>query len=294
MSDVPSTPESPPAVAAVPGGQNAPDTRDAADALDASKVSDGPDGPDGPDRPDVRGTPLGLWQRGVEWFRVWWRIIYFGAVMLVLALSPSSYDRDTRLRIAEHIYRNTWRVLPWFTVLCALLSLVLIRIVVVTAQSYGLSNLALELVVRVLVLELLPLGSALFVVVSSGLLKPRACHEEADMVRYLPRIFGTLFSILMLAAVSSTMVLILAYLIVYGFSPWGLPDYTRMVGRVFDPMVLLIFCLKSVLFSSAVAVIPLASGLYSRSGDDLMPEGTVRLFLVLAFIEAGTLAVKYI
>ena len=248
------------------------------------------------DASDASGTaaPSGLWRRGIEWFRVWWRIIYFGAVMLVLALSPSSYNRDIQLRIAEHIYRNTWRVLPWFTVLCALLSLVLIRIVVVTAQSYGLSSLALELVVRVLVLELLPLGAALFVVLASGLLKPRACNEEQDMVLYLPRIFGTMFSILMLAAVSSTMVLILAYLIVYGFSPWGLPDYTRMVGRVFDPMVLMIFCLKSVLFSSAVAVIPLASGLYSRSGDDLMPEGTVRLFLVLALIEAGTLAVKYI
>jgi phospholipid/cholesterol/gamma-HCH transport system permease protein len=248
--------------------------------------------PSTPESP--RAPPSGWWQRGVDWLRVWWHIIHFGAVMLVLALSPSSYTQHSRLRIAEHIYRNTWRVLPWFTTLCALLSLVLIRIVVVTAQSYGLSNLALELVVRVLVLELLPLGSALFVVVASGLLKPRVCHDEQELAHYLPRIFGTMFSILMLAAVSSTMVLVLAYLIVYGFSPWGLPEYTHMVGHVFDPMVLLIFCLKSVLFSLAVGIIPLASGLYARGEDDLMPEGTVRLFLVLALIEAGTLAIKYI
>ena len=46
-------------------------------------------------------------------------------------------------------------MLPWFTLLAALVSLVLIRIVVVTAVSYGLSRYALEMVVRVLVLELI-------------------------------------------------------------------------------------------------------------------------------------------
>ena len=50
-----------------------------------------------------------------------------------------------------------------FTVLAALISLVLTRIVVVTAISYGLSRYALEMVIRVLVLELIPLTAALFV-----------------------------------------------------------------------------------------------------------------------------------
>ena len=40
--------------------------------------------------------------------------------------------------------------------LSALISLVLIRIVVVTALSYGLSQFAVQMVVRVLVLELIP------------------------------------------------------------------------------------------------------------------------------------------
>lgn len=236
----------------------------------------------------------GLWRKTINGSHNWWNIIHFCAVMLVLVLSPSSYERNIRHKIAENVYRNTWQVLPWFTVLCALISLVLIRIVVVTAKSYGLSQFALEMVVRVLVLELLPLSAALFVVLSTGLLKPMHIDTEPDLRHYLPQVLGSAFSVLTLAAVSSTMVLVLAYLVVYGFSPWGFPDYTRMVGRVFDPIVLVTFSLKISLFSMAVALIPLASCLYAPQTDNPMPAGTVRLFLILVLIEAASLAIKYI
>ena len=53
-------------------------------------------------------------------------------------------------------------MLLWFIVLSSLISLVIIRIVVVTAVSYGLSQYALEMVVRVLVLELIPLTAVVF------------------------------------------------------------------------------------------------------------------------------------
>ena len=239
-------------------------------------------------------APPGLWLKSMNGLRNWWNIIHFSAVMLVLALSPSSYQRATRLKIAEHIYVNTWQVLPWFTVLCSLICLVLIRIVVVTAQSYGLSNFALEMVVRVLVLELLPLSAALFVVIATGLLKQMHTNENPDFRVYLPQVLGSAFSVLTLAAVSSTLTLILAYLVVYGFSPWGFPDYTRMVGRVFDPAVLVVFSLKIALFSTAVSLIPLASCLFSPPSDNPMPVGTVRLFLILVLIEGASLAIKYI
>ena len=68
-----------------------------------------------------------------------------------------------RPALARQIYLGTAPILLWFTVLSSLISLVVIRIVVVTALSYGLSKYALEMVVRVLVLELIPLTSATFV-----------------------------------------------------------------------------------------------------------------------------------
>ena len=99
----------------------------------------------------------------------WWHMIHLGAIALVIALSPSTYSRANRGTTSRYIYTSTWQVLPWFTLLSTLISLVLIRIVVVTSLSYGLSQYALEMVVRVLVLELIPLAAALFVALRSGL-----------------------------------------------------------------------------------------------------------------------------
>ena len=74
------------------------------------------------------------------WLSEWWRLLFLGAMLLVLTLSPSSYSRDNRLILARHLYLNTAPILLGFTVLCALISLVLTHIVMTTALSYGLSQ----------------------------------------------------------------------------------------------------------------------------------------------------------
>ncbi|MDO9196781.1 ABC transporter permease [Rhodoferax sp.] len=242
----------------------------------------------------------------------WWHMVHFGAIVLVMALSPSTYNRANRATTAKHIYASTWQVLPWFTALSALLSLVLIRVVVVTAQSYGLSQYALQMVVRVLVLELIPLSAAVFVALRAGLAfnmgaATSALSVQADStprlsvtrlrVDLVPRVMASAFAVLTLAMVSSVIALVQAYITVYGLSPWGLPGYTRTVAHVFDLAVTLGFLLKTILFSLAVAVVPVAASLEApgqpASADTVQP-GAVRLFLVLLLIEAGSLAIKYI
>ncbi|MET0856369.1 MAG: ABC transporter permease, partial [Telluria sp.] len=176
------------------------------------------------------------------------------------------------------------------------------------ALSYGLSDFALEMVVRVLVLELIPLSAALFVALRAGLAfnaasigtlaADRAPETGWRMRRDLvAEVTGNAFSVLSLAVVSSVLVLVLAYLNVYGLSPWGLADYTRTVGRVFEPTVSIGFALKTLLFGMAVAVIPAAALLeIQRFGNDsrsTMQPGAVRLLFVLMLIEAASLAVKY-
>jgi phospholipid/cholesterol/gamma-HCH transport system permease protein len=238
-------------------------------------------------------------------------MLHFGAVVLVMALSPSTYKKAHRATTAQFIYTSTWQVLPWFTAMAALLSLVLIRVVVVTALSYGLSQYALQMVVRVLVLELIPLSAAMFVALRAGLafnagatdLTPQAGTAPPTLslqrlrVEFVPRVLATAFAVLALAMVSSMVALVLAYLTVYGLSPWGLPGYTRTVGQVFDLAVTLGFILKTVFFSLAVAIVPMAASLEARRQPlnmDTVQPGAVRLFLVLLLIEAASLAVKYI
>jgi phospholipid/cholesterol/gamma-HCH transport system permease protein len=111
-----------------------------------------------------------------------------------------------------------------------------------------------------------------------------------------PRVLADAFAVLALATLSSVVVLVLAYLTVYGFSPWGLAGFTRTVGQVFDLPVSLGFVLKTLFFSLAVAVVPLAASLEAvpkRATDTIQP-GAVRLLLVLFLLEATSLAIKYI
>jgi len=255
--------------------------------------------------------PERVWHTARRWAVAWWRILYLGAVVLVLVLSPSSYGRGTRRALAHHLVLDTAPVLLGFTALAALISLVLTRIVVVTALSYGLSRYALEMVVRVLVLELIPLTAALFVAMRCTIpngaqitrLRQAGRFEAlrargADPVRMelLPRVVAGVFACVTLAALSCVVALVLAYLGVYGFNLAELPGYTRMFGQVFSPGVTLVFVLKTVFFSLAVALIPMAAGLYD-AGERTQPEselgGLARMFAVLLLIEVASLMGNY-
>ena len=239
-----------------------------------------------------------------------WLYLSF-AVMLVLVLSPSSYTRAARRTLARHIYLDTAPILMGFTVLAALLALVITRIVVVTALSYGLSRYALEMVIRVLVLELIPLTATLFVAMRCTIphgtqlaLLRQSGHFDAlraqggDPVRMelLPRVVAGVFASITLAALSCVVALIMAYISVYGFNLAGLPSYTRMFGHVFSPAVTLVFALKTLFSSLAVALIPTTAGMYD-AGEGVTPDselgGLARMFAVLLLIEVGSLVGNY-
>jgi phospholipid/cholesterol/gamma-HCH transport system permease protein len=244
--------------------------------------------------------------------RGWWHLLHLGARLMVLALSPATYRGAVRRALSRQIVHGAAASLPWFTVLSALLSVVLIHIVSVTATSYGLSQYALEMVVRVLVLELIPLSAALFVALRVSLpqgaelivlrrrsgLDARAMRVPPRLAEeLLPRVLAGLFAVPMLALVSGVLALVLAYLSLHGFTPWALAGYTRTVGHVFEPAVALIFLLKTAFFSLIVALVPVASAV-----DDAPPERSrtraeldalVRMFTLLLIVELASLVGNY-
>ncbi len=247
-----------------------------------------------------------------QWLTEWWRLVHLGAVIMVLALSPSSYSRDNQRLLTHRIYLNTAPILLWFTVLCALVTVVITRIVVVTAQSYGLSQFALQVVIRVLVLELIPLTVALFVALrctipdGAELTAMQASGELDEMRRQglepvrrevLPRVVAGMFSGVTLAALSSVVALVVAYAAVYGFTVSGVAAYTRLFGQVFTPAVTLIFVLKTLLFCLAVSLIPMASALYGMGDAGVRTSaemrGLVRMFAVILLIEMASLVGNY-
>jgi phospholipid/cholesterol/gamma-HCH transport system permease protein len=266
---------------------------------------------------------LGLWR---AWAQRGWQVLLASVMLLVLAVSPRVYSPAHRAAVARRVMQATWPHVLWFSLGATLLGVVLIRIVVVTAQSYGLSQYALEMVVRVLVLELLPLMAALFVALRWSLpataqlartLRKASQGGQGGQVgevaskgpvpdavtwlaqEALPRALAGVFAVWLLAAVSCVLGLVMAYLLVYGWTPWGLDAYTHMVGRVFSPAVTLIFVLKTCAFSVAVAVVPVA-GLSApvvwRNPDALRAlemQGLVRMTGLLLLVEVVSLMGNY-
>ena len=246
----------------------------------------------------------------------WWRMLHTSAMLLAMVLSPSLYGRESRRVLAASISVRicvlSGQILPRFILLSLLVSIVLVHIVVVTAQSYGLSQYALSMVVRVLVVELLPLSAALFVTLRADM----AAHTEFAEIRkrgtrlslvdagtdpirlaILPRIIASSVAVISLTTISGAIALLVAYLRVYGLTPWGIESFTRTVGQVFDPVVILSLGLKTLLFSLAVATIPITAGLVgvhnSEHAPVTVPQGTVRLFILLIAIEVCSLTIQF-
>lgn len=249
----------------------------------------------------------------IRWAAAWARITFFGSVMVVRSFSPRSYGPQTRYNLARHVWLDTAPILGWFTVLIALFTLIITRIVIVTSASYGLSQYALEMVVRVLVVELIPLTAALFVALrctipsGAALVEMRRAGHFRTLrkrrldpidVEVLPRLLAGIFSCITLAALSCVVAGVLAYFAVYGFTMAGIDGYTHMTGRVFEPMFTFIFSLKTLFFAIAVSVIPMASGLNNIEDDGSREsaalQGLVRMFGVLLILEAASLVGNYI
>jgi phospholipid/cholesterol/gamma-HCH transport system permease protein len=246
--------------------------------------------------------------------RSWRRVLRFAGIATVAAFSPSTYNQRAREIAVRQIYYTAWQILPGYAAAAALLSLLLIEVVVGSARKYGVTQYSLELVLRVLVLELVPLMTALFVALRSGaaigaeiaLMSVRGeleDKEEAEAsplhAELVPRIAGAALSVGSLTTLGCLIAVWLAYVVFYGFTSAALPEFSPIVRNVFDGLELAGFCLKCLLFGLAVAIIPAATALEAERGvikslPAVVLGGLLKLFLVIMVVEVASLVVKYV
>lgn len=231
-----------------------------------------------------------------RWLARQWRLVGFSALTLVATLSPSCYDRQTRRSLAAVLCLGAWQILPSYLLASILVGTVLTHIVAVTSASYGLSHLALEAVLRVLVLELVPLAAALFValrlapVTMQHLARPPGMPPPGYR-QLLPFAVGSAGAVLVLAVLGGISMLAIAYLVVYGVSQWALANYARLIGQVFDPTMALVFTVKLLLFAGVVGLAPVTVALEGGPTDPVLHQMRVmaRLLALLILIEAALL-----
>lgn len=249
----------------------------------------------------------------LAWFRAWGTVARFAFAMAVAAVAPSSYTPRMLTIATRQLYFTAWQALAGFTLFSALFTVLTVEITVQAARGFGLESYALELVFRALVLEILPLLTALLVALRSGAaisteVALMRISGELDAMRkedidplereFLPRVLATAASLVSLTVMSCSVALVAAYVSMYGLTPWGFDEYTRVVAQVFSPAALSGFTLRCVAFGGAVAVIPIAAGVDAthdmKSAPVAVMGGMVRLFFALGLIEAASLAVKYV
>ena len=243
--------------------------------------------------PAIRRNGLGGWLADL------YRYLRFAALLIVAGLSPSVHDRATRRHTSRILCAAAWQPLPGYLLTSILISAVLTRIVTVTAAGYGLSHLALEAILRVFVVELLPLAATLAVAaralpmamqqLSAAPGRPRASLRDA-----LPFAVGNGIAVGVLAVIGGLLSLVVAYLVVHGFSPWALAGYARLIGQVFDPLLAVALAAKLALFGIAVGIAPTTVILDPRKGDTGLREMRVmvRLLLILVLIEGSFLVLR--
>jgi phospholipid/cholesterol/gamma-HCH transport system permease protein len=246
--------------------------------------------------------------------RSWRRILRFAGFATAALISPSTYQPATRELAVRQIYYTACQVLLGYLLFTGLLSLVVIEIVFTAAGRYGLAQYSLELMLRVLVLEVLPLLTALFVALRSGaaigaeiaLMTVRGEIQDIEEAgqsplhgELVPRIAGAVLSVLSLTTLSCALATWLAYVALYGFSTVGEDEFSLVIANVFVPQILLGLMLKCLLFGLCVALIPVATGLEAerddiRSAPAAVLGGLVKLFFVIGVIQILSLVYKYI
>jgi phospholipid/cholesterol/gamma-HCH transport system permease protein len=241
-----------------------------------------------------------------------WRVAHFGALAALLTFTPSTYRGAYRSNLAAQIVDDTVPCLVRFPLMGIVVTAIITQIVLAITGDYGLSRYALEMVIRVLVLELIPITSALYVALrcavpnAAEVSRMRRKGEFARMaaagydpmrMAILPRVISAAFASITLAALAGVLASIVSYVWVHGFSLAGWESFSATFGQIFTPVVTWLFVIKTLLSSWAVATIPMAYALYSLPGAGSRTRAelgaVVRLFAVLVVIEVATLVGNY-
>lgn len=248
-----------------------------------------------------------------HWFIIAYGMFVFSVSALRFMVHPGTWNRATYDVVLKQIYFTAVQILPVFLGYSLVISWLLINIIFNTARDFGLTEFATEMTIRVVILELLPFLTALFVALRSGsainteiaLMQVNKeldalvhCQVSPMQFEFLPRLIGGVVSVLTLAGIVCLTTLGLAYTSIYGFNIAGLDPFTLTIAKIFEPQIIAGFFVKGILFGLAVTLIPITAGLETPKKLFMVPvsvlRGMMRVFFAIVAIEVVSLALQYI
>ena len=247
------------------------------------------------------------------WFAVGYSLFAFLAEAGLLLMHPGTWNRATFNVVIKQVYFTSVQILHVFLGYALVISWLIVSIILSTARDFGLSEFATEMTIRVLVLELLPFLTALFIALRSG----SAINTEVALMQvnneldaldhckvppmqfeFMPRLVGGVISVITLAGLAGLVALLVAYVSIYGISHAGFEPFTLTISKIFDFVIVAGLLVKCVLFGLAVTLIPVVAGLETPKKFFMVPvsvlRGMMRVFFAIIAIEVVSLALKYI
>ncbi len=248
-----------------------------------------------------------------NWFTVGYGMFAFLAKAMLSLLDRSTWNRATFDVVIKQVYFTAVQILPVFLSYTVVISWLIIAIILSTARDFGLTQFASEMTIRVLVLELLPFLTALFIALRSGSainteIALMQVNNELDALahckvppmqfEFLPRLIGGVISAVTLAGLAGLVALLLAYLSIYGINMAGFEPFTQTIAKIFNLQIVVGLIFKCGLFGLAVTLIPVTAGLETPKKLFMVPvsvlRGMMRVFFAIVAIEVVSLALKYI
>src|SRR5512139_2898542 len=202
----------------------------------------------------------------VGWFTVAYGMFAFLAQAGLLLLDRTTWNRATFDVVIKQVYFTAVQILHVFLGYALVISWLILTIILSTARDFGLTEFASEMTIRVLVLELLPFLTALFIALRSG----SAINTEVALIQvnneldalahckvppmqfeFLPRLIGGVISVTTLAGLAGLLALLLAYLSIYGSTMAGFEHFTQTIAKVFNFRIMTGLIVKCALFGLA-------------------------------------------
>lgn len=261
----------------------------------------------------LAGSIESLGAKVLGWYAVAAAAAAFLGRAALLLLERDTWNRATFDVVVKQVYFTAVQILHVFLGYALVISWLLISIILSTARDFGLTEFATEMTIRVLVLELLPFLTALFIALRSGsaintevalmqvnneLDALAHCRVPPMQFEFLPRLVGGVISVVTLAGLAGLLALVLGYVAIHGASTAGFEPYTATIAKIFDVGIVVGLIVKCALFGLAVTLIPVTAGLETPKKLFMVPvsvlRGMMRVFFAIVAIEVVSLALKYI
>ena len=245
----------------------------------------------------------------------WVQVFAFARVAIGAVFSRSTYNSATREVLARQIYFTAWQIIGGYAAFVAVFSIVVNHILANAARDFGIYEYALEFTIRAVVLEVVPLMTALFVALRTGaaitteVVFMRIRNELGSMeaagidpvtLELVPRVIGGTVSVLALTSIGIIVSLLCAHFVVSGYQPWNAPpaDIRLVLAKVLDIPGMALLWVKTILFGLAVTLIPIAEAMHAPRKVFYAPiavlHGMVRLFFAVMLIETVALILRYL